>query len=279
MHRLMKAAFFFLIIFGVVSIGLVTVYGGKIIVLNPKGIIGQEQAKLLLLSTWIMMIVVIPVLVLTFFISWKYRAENKQKYTPDWDNNHTLEILWWAIPFVIVAVLGVFTWESCHRLDPFRPIASEVKPLRIQVVALQWKWLFIYPEYNVATVNVAHFPTNVPLAFEITADAPMNSFWIPELGGQVYAMAGMRSKLHLMANHEGMFRGFSANISGNGFAGMTFVAHAESKEDFEGWIQTAQGATALDYAPLVEPSEYVPEALYSLPQGKLFDQIIMKYMQ
>jgi cytochrome o ubiquinol oxidase subunit 2 len=168
-------------------------------------------------------------------------------------------------------------------LDPFRPLASKKKPITIQAVALQWKWLFIYPEQKIATVNFVQFPVNHPVKFEITADAPMNSFWIPRLGGQVYAMSGMRSLLYLSADSMDEFRGSSANISGKGFSGMTFTAKSSSAEDFEKWVDSVRAAEVdlnrESYSALAAPSEYNPAAFYRLEKEGLFDWIVMKYMK
>ncbi len=282
MNRKLKIAFFLLVLFGVVTIGSVFYYGDSIAVLSPKGAVGEKQRDLLLIATILMLVVVLPVFALTFGIVWKYRAEKKSTYHPDWDFNLLAESLWWGIPFVIIVVLGVYTWKGCHELDPFRPLDSKAKPMAIQVVALQWKWLFIYPEQGIATVNFVQFPEQVPVTFEITSDAPMNSFWIPDLGGQVYAMSGMRSKLHLIANEVGSFRGSSANISGSGFSGMTFVAKASSVEDFVQWVESVKGSGGSlgmgEYDQLVKPSSYVPPTYYVLGDSDLFDRIVMKYM-
>ncbi len=282
MDKKLKYSFYFLVLFGIVSIGLLFWYSHGVAVLNPKGMIGEKQRNLMMLSTYIMLFVVVPVFILTFFIVWKYRASNKDaKFTPDWDHSHIAEAVWWGIPLVIIVILGVITWKSCHELDPFKPIASDKKPLKIQVVALQWKWLFIYPEQQIATVNFIQFPENTPLEFEITSDAPMNSFWIPELGGQVYAMSGMRSKLHLIANGVGTYRGYSANISGKGFSGMTFMAQSSTPEDFDQWVTSAKQAPGLSfevYDQLAKPSEYNAPANYSLSEPGLFNWIVMKYM-
>lgn len=282
MSRRIKIAFFLFLLFGFLAIGLVMLFHKEIAVLSPNGMIGQQQSRLLLIATVLMLIVVIPVFALTFGIAWKYRNENQAKYHPDWEHSTLAEVIWWSVPFLIVIVLALFTWKGCHDLDPFKPIASKVKPIKIQVVALRWKWLFIYPEQGIATVNYLQFPKEVPLNFEITSDAPMNSFWIPQLGGQVYAMAGMKSRLHLVAGSEGDFRGSSANISGEGFSGMKFVAKATSQEGFDEWVEGAKNSpvalTKGEYKELVKPSEYNAPATYRLADGGLFDAIIMKYM-
>lgn len=283
MNKKIKFAFFFLLFLGVVTIGLLVFFVEDIAVLSPKGLIGQKQNRLLLIATILMLIVVLPTYFLTFFISWKYRESNKKaKYTPDWDHSLLAESVWWGIPFIIIVVLGYFTWKGCHELDPFKPLVTNTKPVKIQVVALQWKWLFIYPEENIATVNFFQFPENTPVNFEITSDAPMNSFWIPRLGGQVYAMPGMRSKLYLIADEAGEYRGSSANLSGSGFAGMTFVAKSSSKADYDRWVKSVQDSSKFltfhEYDKLFEPSEYQPSAFYVLREPGLFDWVVMKYM-
>ena len=252
-------------------------------VLDPRGMIADKQRNLLIISSLIMLIVVVPTLILALVFAWRYREENKgAKYTPDWDHSHIAEIFWWGIPCLIIIGLSIMTWTSTHELNPFKPIESDKKPITIQVVALQWKWLFIYPEQGIATVNFVQFPEKTPINFEITADAPMNSFWIPALGGQIYAMPAMKTQLHLIASGVGTYRGVSANISGSGFAGMAFKAHSTTESDFEQWVasveRSRQPLGRSEYEELVKPSEYNPVASYVLKDPDLFHQIIMKYM-
>lgn len=252
-------------------------------VLSPKGKIADEQYELIVLTALLSLIIVVPVFALTFFIAWKYRASNKKaKYSPDWDGNRWLEGVWWLVPFALISVLAVITWRSSHALDPYRPIDSDKKALTVQVVALEWKWLFIYPEQGIATVNHLQIPEDTPINFEITADAPMNSFWIPKLGGQIYAMAGMTTKLHLMANDKGEYPGSSANISGEGFADMQFITKVTSEQEFSDWAKgVGRGNVQLDrdsYNALAEPSRDHPHTFYSSVSGDLYDTVIMKYM-
>lgn len=255
----------------------------NIAILFPKGWVALEQRNLLFVIQAIMLLVIIPVYILTFIFSWKYSASNpKGNYDPDLVDSNLAEALWWGIPLILTAIVSVLTWTKTFELDPYRPIVSDKKPLSIQVVALQWKWLFIYPEEQIATLNFLQFPKDRPLHFTITADAPMNSFWIPSLGGQIYAMPGMETQLYLIANETGDFRGSSANLSGVGFAGMHFTARASSDEDYLEWISKAkESATGLDlqtYNELVAPSENVPPMLFGLKDQTLFDYIVMKYM-
>lgn len=187
----------------------------------------------------------------------------------------------WIIPILIIIALGYVTYHSTHKLDPYRPLDSDVKPIQIDVVALDWKWLFIYPEQGIATVNKIVFPANTPVNFRVTSDAVMNSFFIPGLGGQIYAMAGMTTKLHLIANENGEFDGISANYSGAGFTGMKFKATATSQEDFDKWVaEVKQSPKKLDkaeYDALAKPSENNPVALYSEASPEQFQLIVDKY--
>jgi cytochrome o ubiquinol oxidase subunit II len=251
---------------------------GKIVVLEPKGIIALKERSLIYTATALMLIVVIPVFVLAGYVVWKYRASKKGKYTPDWDYSWQAEAIWWGFPLLIVVALSVVVWKSSHELDPYKPLDMSGEPMTIQVVALQWKWLFLYPEKNIATVNFVKFPVNRAIHFEITSDAPMNSFWIPELGGQIYAMKGMKTKLNLMASEMGSFRGSSANLSGDGFAGMVFAAQAVSEEEFESWAQSAQTAPLAlnweEYDKLAKPSKNNSPVAYQLQENNLFEQVV-----
>lgn len=258
-------------------------FGSNIAVLFPKGIIGLEERNLLFIIQALMLVIILPVYILTFIFSWKYRADNpKGKYDPDLVDNKIAEFIWWGVPIVMTLIVAVLTWFKTHELDPYKPIPSPNKEITIQVVALQWKWLFIYPEQKIATVNFLQIPNETPVRFEITADAPMNSFWIPDLGGQIYAMPSMRTLLHLMANQEGDFRGSSANISGEGFAGMNFITRVSSTEAYNEWLATAkqapQGFGPEEYDRLAAPSKNNPVEVFQLKDPNLFEQILTKYM-
>jgi cytochrome o ubiquinol oxidase subunit 2 len=252
-------------------------------VLSPAGTIASQQRNLLVFATALMLLIVLPVFGLTFYIAWKYRAGNtKAAYHPEWDHNTKLETLWWGFPCAIILVLAVVAWNSSHALDPYKAIQSNQPPLTIQVVALQWKWLFIYPEQHIATVNYVQFPAGRPVNFEITADAPMNSFWIPRLGGQVYAMSGMNTQLHLMADKPGTYNGSSANLSGDGFADMKFTARSSTADDFATWTKRTQSSPnnlSMDaYGTLALPSVIKTPAEYGSYEPALYDMVIMKYM-
>jgi len=251
------------------------------IVLTPKGWVGIEERNLLVIATLLMLIVVIPVFVLTIFIVWRYREGNeKATYRPNWAHSNLAEAIWWGVPSIIILILGTLNWVSSYKLDPYRPLKSDKKPLTIQVVALQWKWLFIYPEQDIATINFIQFPENTPIHFEISGDAPMNSFWIPELGGQIFAMAGMKTQLHLIADQQGDYMGVSANISGIGFSQMNFTARASSDKKFRRWVkQVKRSKNVLNtrtYVPIAKPSINNPIAYYVLKDPNLFDWIVMK---
>ena len=229
-----------------------------------------------------MLVIVIPVFILTFTIAWKYREGNKKAdYTPNWDQNGWLEALWWGLPCAIILALAIITWTSSHQLDPFKPISNGVKPITIQVVALDWKWLFIYPEQHIATVNYLKIPVNTPVNFQVTSDAPMNSFWIPQLGGQIYAMPGMITQLHLIAETAGEYQGLSANISGDGFAGMHFNTSAVTENDFIQWVgSTESGQSVLnqaEYNRLTQPSSNMAPSSYGWEDSSLFATIITKF--
>lgn len=261
----------------------ILLFGHNIAMLFPKGMIAVEQRNLLFIIQIVMLFVIIPVYILTFIFSWKYRVDNpKGKYDPDLIDNRLAEYIWWGLPCILTLAVGVLTWIKTTELDPYRPIESDKKAMTIQVVALQWKWLFIYPEEKIATVNFVQFPKETPLHFEITADAPMNSFWIPHLGGQIYAMPQMRTELNLIANETGDFRGSSANLSGEGFAGMHFIARAASEEDYQKWLASAKQSSSVlsleEYNKLAAPSQNHPVEIYQLKEKNLFDQVIMKYM-
>ena len=250
--------------------------------LDPVGQVGIDEKNLIITATLLMLLVVIPVIAMTFIFAWKYRASNKDAtYAPKWSHSTKIEVVIWTVPILIILALGVLTYKSTHALDPYRPLESDVKSLTIEVVAMDWKWLFIYPEQGIATVNKIVFPANTPINFRITSDTVMNSFFIPGLGGQIYAMAGMTTKLHLIANHNAEMDGISANYSGAGFTGMKFKAIATSQADFDAWVNEVKASPKqldqAEYAALSKPSQNNPVALYSSYAPNLFQTIIDKY--
>jgi cytochrome o ubiquinol oxidase subunit 2 len=255
-----------------------------LVLFDPKGAIALQERNLLVVAVLLMLCVVVPVFVLLITFARKYRASNPKaaNYAPDGKEHPAVGFAFWAILVAIISALGVMNWKSTHALDPSKPIAAGVAPLTIQVVALPWKWLFIYPQQNIATVNFLQLPVGTPLNFELTADAPMSSFWIPQLGGQMYAMTGMSTQLHLVANAPGDFRGLAAEINGRGFAGMTFVARAASQYDFDQWVARVKEPSStltLDlYNQLAAPSENNPMAFYASVDPCLYNEVIAKFM-
>lgn len=257
--------------------------GCQLTLFHPQGDIGVQESRLILIASGLMLLVVVPVICLTLYFAWRYRATNtKATYAPTWQHSTRIEVVIWTIPCVIVAILAALIWHTTAKLDPFAPIASRVAPVRVQVVALNWKWLFIYPDLGVASVNELQIPTGTPIAFSLTAESLMNSFFIPQLGSQVYAMAGMQTQLHLIADHAGVYDGMSSAYSGAGFSGMHFKAVARSRAEFDAWIAHArQSPRALDaarYAQLEQASEDEPVAIYSTVARGLFAGAVEKYM-
>src|SRR5215467_10436228 len=206
-------------------------------VLDPKGPIAAAERLIMLNSTGIMLAIVIPTMLATLGVAWWFRASNKRaRYLPSFEYSGRLEMLVWSIPIMTVLLVGGVAWIGSYDLDPPKPIASAVKPVRVQVVSLDWKWLFIYPEQGIATVNQLTIPVGTPASFELTSSGVMNSFWVPQLGGQIYTMAGMTTRLHLQADHTGTYRGSSANYSGAGFSDMYFNVDAVPAERFAQWV-------------------------------------------
>ncbi len=278
--------YLFLIILGIMaSIALfaLSLGGSHIVLFSPQGYIAKREVALMALALRLMLIIVIPVFALTFAIAWHYRAGNaKARYLPNWEHNRLEEAIWWAVPFLIIIALASITWTSSHALDSYKGIATSTPALEIDVVALDWKWLFIYPAQRIATVNTLTIPTGTPIAFKLTADAPMNALWIPQLSGQEMAMPGMVTELHIEADAPGAYHGLSGNYSGAGFAGMQFTAHAVSKSAFGAWVaETRMSTSTLDrvtYASLAAPSENVAPERYVLGDPGLYTWIVMKYM-
>lgn len=250
--------------------------------LTPKGPIARAERELLFDALALMMIVAIPVFIMAFVFAWRYRTSNrKAHYTPDWSFSLGLEALVWLIPALIIVALGYLVWTWTHRLDPYQPLASSAQATEVQVVAQDWKWLFIYPEQEIAVVNELVFPSEAPLSLDVTSDTVMNSFYIPELGGQIYAMAGMRTQLNLLADEPGTFRGRNTQYSGDGFPHQHFQARATTREAFDEWVdavrQSGQPLDAEAYDKLAEPTIRHPVAYYSGVGPDLFQDIIEKY--
>ncbi|HKR81915.1 MAG TPA: ubiquinol oxidase subunit II [Candidatus Saccharimonadales bacterium] len=273
-----------LVLAGLLAAGATYVHRyANVQVFNTHGQIGNEERHLMYIALSLALIVVVPVFTLLFIFAWRYRESNhKAHYSPELDHSRVAETIWWLIPGVLILILSVITWNASHKLDPYKPLASSAKPLRVQVVSLDWKWLFIYPEQHIASVNLVQLPVNRPINFEVTSDSVMNSFWIPQLGGQIYSMPGMQTELHLMADKVGQYAGSSANISGSGFADMKFTARVSSQAGFDTWAAAVQKApnklTQNQYDVLAKPTKDNPVAVYASADPALYDTIVRKYM-
>ncbi len=267
--------------------------GCNMVVLSPAGDVAAQQRDLIVISTVLMLLVIVPVMGLTILFAWRYRNANKAAtYEPDWDHSTQLELVIWAAPLLIIICLGAITWMGTHLLDPYRPldrladdrpVTGAMQPLRVEVVALDWKWLFIYPDYGIASVNELAAPVDRPIDFSITSSAVMNSFFIPALAGQIYAMPGMQTKLHAVINKPGRYEGFSANYSGAGFSQMRFAFHGVDEAGFESWIADARkSGTLLDrtaYLTLEQPSENVPPQRFASVDPDLYRRALNRCVE
>lgn len=262
--------------------------GCNAVLLSPSGDIAVQQRDIMIQSTSFMLLIVIPVMFLTATIAWRYRESNTAvRNDPDWDHSTRLELVIWSVPLLIIICIGAITWASTHLLDPFRPLErisadhplpQGTKSLNVDVVALDWKWLFIYPDYGIATVNEMAAPVDQPIHFRISSSSVMNSFYVPALAGQIYAMPGMQTQLRAVINKAGKYEGFSANYSGAGFSGMRFAFLGVEQGDFDKWIASAKASgVTLDraaYLQLERPSENEPVRRYSGVDKTLFNAII-----
>jgi cytochrome o ubiquinol oxidase subunit 2 len=271
------------------SIGLLTGCS-KLVVLNPAGDIAAQQGQLVVIATALMLVIVIPVIALIFLFAWRYRQDGQRtqtEYDPDWHHSTKLELVIWAAPLVIVIALGAVTWISTHQLDPYRPldriapgqpVMEGTKPLEVQVVSMDWKWLFVMPELGIATVNELAAPVDRPIRFKLTSASTMNAFYIPDLAGMIYTMPGMQTELNAVINKPGVFRGLSSHYSGAGFSGMTFRFHGLSEQDFAQWVAKAkaegQPLTRQAYLALAQPSERHPVERFSSVEAGLFDRVV-----
>jgi len=247
-------------------------------VLDPKGPVAAAERLIMLNSTGIMLAIVVPTILATLGMAYWFRASNlRARYMPEFDYSGRLEMLVWSIPIMTIILTGGVAWLSSYDLDPPKPLASAVKPIRVQVVSLDWKWLFIYPDEGVASVNHLTVPVGTPISFELTSAGVMNSFFVPQLAGQIYTMAGMVTRLHLQADHTGTYRGMSSNYSGAGFSDMVFNVDAVPAEKFAGWVAATRTAgpvlDAQAYADLVKPSQAVAPYTYRAVATGLFSGI------
>lgn len=257
--------------------------GEQYIVLDPKGPIGESQKDLIYIATILCSVIIVPVIILAGFIVWRYRDRpgSKASYKPNWEHNTKLEIIWWGIPIVIILILAAITVKYTYELEPSKPIASEKEAITIQVTSLDWKWLFTYPDEGIATVNYIKIPEDVPIRFQLTSDTSMNSFWVPQLGGQIYTMSGMAMTLFLQADEPGIYYGSGANFTGKDFAQMTFDVEATSEDEYKSWIEEVKaGSPALSmkgYEELSVPGRSGEQFFSAFPKG-LFEHVVTQYV-
>ncbi len=254
----------------------------QFVLLHPAGVVAEHEKNLILTAWWIMVLVALPVFVLTGWFAWHYRASNKKaNYQPDWDFSWSIDAVIWALPLIAVAILAVLTWTSTHDLAPYKPIASEKAPVEVDVVSFNWKWLFIYPKQHIATVNELVIPVGHPINFKLTSDTVVTSFFIPQMGSQIYAMTGMRTRLNLIADKTGTFGGVNINFSGRGYSDMKFKVHSENEADFTKWVASVQKSNMkLDMAALKElkkPSIANAVAHYGSIKPDMFQTILDQY--
>jgi cytochrome o ubiquinol oxidase subunit 2 len=256
--------------------------------MKPHGDIAQQQAQLIVTSTLLMLLIIVPVIALTLFFAYRYRQSNTEAtYAPDWDHSTRLELVIWGAPLLIIIALGAITWISTHKLDPFRPLdrisedkplAADVKPLEVYAVAMDWKWLFIYPEQGIALVNEMAAPVDRPIHFRFTSTSVMNTFYVPALAGMIYAMPGMETQLHAVINRAGVYDGLSAQYSGAGFSDMRFKFHGLTDEEFAKWVEANKaGGNALtraDYLKLEQPSIKSPIQRFASVEPGLWGAIV-----
>jgi cytochrome o ubiquinol oxidase subunit 2 len=259
--------------------GLAALAGCRQGVLDPQGPISLAELQILYDSTGIMLAIVLPTILATLGVAFWYRASNtRARYLPDFEHSGRIELLVWAIPIMTVLLVGGVAWVGAHDLDPKRPIESAAQPVRVQVISLDWKWLFIYPDEGVATVNQLTIPVGRPVSFELTGSGVMNSFFVPQLGSQMYTMAGMVTTLNLRADHAGTYPGLAAEFSGDGFADMHFAVKAVSDGDYAKWLASAHASggslDATTYTELARPGAAVAPVTYGTVVSNFFDGIV-----
>jgi cytochrome o ubiquinol oxidase subunit II len=272
-HRIHKAIY----LTGLLTLAL-PLSACNIGILDPKGPVGAAQKTILFNSVGIMLAIVLPTILAIFAFAWWYRASNtRSRYLPDFAYSGRIELVVWAIPALVVMLLGGVAWIGSHDLDPAKSLESSHKPLRVQVVSLDWKWLFVYPDQTVASVNTLTIPAGVPVQFSLTSASVMNAFFIPQLGSMIYTMNGMTTRLNLQADVTGVYPGLSSHYSGGGFADMNFKAHVVSAQEFASWVETTQKSTevlnANAYSGLAKQSAKVAPATFRLESADLFDLI------
>ena len=281
-----QGRFVWFILLGLIGLGYlisVLIRGTNFSLFNNKGLIAHEQHNLMMYTAGVMLLIAVPSVLLLYFTAWKYRETNtKATYAPNTPHSKKFELFAWGAPFVVMVILASMMWPATHRLQPQKAIAADNQQMTIQVISLRWKWLFIYPEQGIATVNFVQMPVNTPVQFELTADeTPMSSFWIPNIGGQLYSMTGHVNRLNLMADTAGDYPGSSAELNGAGFSSMKFTARASSMESFNDWVNEVKQSPEIlnsdEYGRLLRPTENVPPAIYSSFDQDLYDTVISKY--
>jgi cytochrome o ubiquinol oxidase subunit 2 len=269
-----------LVVIGAGAIGLAGCNGS---ILDPNGPIGSAEKSILIDSLGIMLAIVVPTILAIIAFAWWYRASNtRARYLPDWEYSGRIEMVVWGIPLLVIMLLGGVAWIGSHDLDPAKPLASSEKPIEIQVVSLDWKWLFIYPEQKIASVNKLVVPVGVPVHFSLTSASVMSVFFVPQLGSMIYTMNGMRTQLNLQADRTGVFHGLSAHFNGDGFSDMNFETHVVKPDEFSTWVKaTGDGNPALDaqsYGELAKQTAHVAPATYRLTDPDLFHAIVMQVL-
>jgi cytochrome o ubiquinol oxidase subunit 2 len=273
---------------GLLLLPLVALAGCHLALFDPSGDVARQQSDIMVVTTLIMLLIVVPLMVAIGVIAWRYRAANKKAhYDAHWDHSPSLELVVWAAPLVIIIAIGAISWIGTHQVDPYRPltrvapgqpVAADVKPLEVDVVSLRWKWLFFYPQYGIATVNQLAAPVDRPIQFKLTADAMMDAFSVPELAGMIYTMPGMQTVLHAVINKPGQYQGFSANYSGAGFTDMRFTFDGMSQQDFDSWVAKARASGGtLDlqaYDQLRQPERDVPARSFASFAPDLYTRIL-----
>jgi cytochrome o ubiquinol oxidase subunit 2 len=275
-------------IFVIALCSLLMLPGCDLLVLSPPGDVAARQGRLIVVATVLMLLVIVPVMILTVLFAWRYRASNAEaRYRPDWDHSTQLELAIWGVPLLVIIALGAVTWIATHLLDPYRPldriapgqpVPEGVEPLEIQVVSLDWKWLFIYPEQGVATVNEMAVPVDRPIRFRLTSSTTMNAFYVPALAGMIYTMPAMETQLNAVMNKEGAYEGFSSHYSGEGFSHMRFRFLGLSRDDFTAWLADVRASrdplTRDAYLDLEVPSSREPARHYASVEAGLFDAVV-----
>ncbi|BFI91043.1 cytochrome o ubiquinol oxidase subunit II [Enterobacterales bacterium endosymbiont of Anomoneura mori] len=276
---------FLTIFFFIITLIIFIFSSAPFFLIKTKGDISLLEKKLIITSIILMLIIIIPVIYITIFFFLKYNEKEKKIYKPNWCNSKKIEFLIWTIPIIIILILGTITLKTTHVLDPYKPLINCNEPIEIEVISLDWKWLFIYPNNKIATINEICFPKNTPIKFKITSNSVMNSFFIPKLGSQIYSMAGMESKLNLISNESGNYEGFSSSFSGKGFSNMKFkVIVTENNNEFKKWLNIVKMSkkTILNnrqFYYISKQSENNPIEYYSNVENNLFKKIILNFIK